>query len=208
MYRQIMITTNSRQSTTQAGVSLVELLVVIVIIGIVSAIAVMNRGQANEQFKRQNVSRELKVAFERARFDSVKRRAQSSPNDYRARVDVNSNSYTLTTFKDVAGTPTAQTVTTALPSGIAIARYDGGTLPLTVNFNMRGETGAGSVPQFRICNNACSGPFTNATSDIVIVTPTGTINLLAGGSGLPSFGLPGGTSVPTTSGVNPDAVLP
>ena len=59
----------------QAGISLVELLVVIVIIAIVASVALMRRGSANEQFQRQNASRELKTAFERARFDSVKRRA-------------------------------------------------------------------------------------------------------------------------------------
>ena len=52
----------------EAGFSLVEMIVVLVIIGIISTFAFMQRGSANEQFKRQNVARELKVAFERARF--------------------------------------------------------------------------------------------------------------------------------------------
>ena len=67
----------------QDGTTLVEALVVILIISIVAAMAIMNRGSADEQFKRQNLARELKVAFERARFDSVKRRAEGAT---RARV--------------------------------------------------------------------------------------------------------------------------
>ena len=50
----------------QHGVSLIETLVVVSIISIVSAIALMQRGSANNQFQRQNIARELKVAFERS----------------------------------------------------------------------------------------------------------------------------------------------
>ena len=71
---------NSLRSTfgEQSGLSLIELLVVMVIITIVASIALMQRGSANEQLKRQNAATQLKNAFERARFDSVKRRPDSA----------------------------------------------------------------------------------------------------------------------------------
>lgn len=196
----------------QRGVSLIEILVVIVIISIVSAIALMQQGSANTQFQRQNIARELKVAFERARFDSVKRRAQPPVNvgdpDPRARVVVNSNSFVLWTDVNANGIPEAgEAVTTALPTGVVNAKYGSGSLPLTVTFTMRGETTSSSAPQFYVCNGSCSSP-TNDNSNIVLVTPTGTVNLLAGGAGLPAFGVPSVNAIPTSSGINPDAVLP
>jgi hypothetical protein len=62
--------------------------VVISIIAIVAAIALMQRGNSNEQFKRQNITWGLKNAFERARFDSVKRRPENTGTDLYAFVKV------------------------------------------------------------------------------------------------------------------------
>jgi prepilin-type N-terminal cleavage/methylation domain-containing protein len=45
---------------SQSGVSLVELLVVMIIIALVASIAFMSRGSANEIFQRQNGSYQLK----------------------------------------------------------------------------------------------------------------------------------------------------
>src|SRR4029079_12806544 len=97
VFSQIWMTRGYPHTTDESGVTLIELLVVIVIIVIVCAIALMQRGSADAQFKRQNVARELKVAFERARFDSVKRRAQASP-EARVTVVVDTSSYALTTY--------------------------------------------------------------------------------------------------------------
>src|SRR5690606_12428047 len=93
-----------------AGFSFVELMVVIVIIVIVATLALMQRGSANEQFQRQNVARELKVALERARFDSVKRRALPP-----AKVEVRPDRFILTTYRIDAGAPVAENVETLLP---------------------------------------------------------------------------------------------
>ena len=69
-----------KSNSHQSGVTLVELLVVIVVISILAGFALLQRGNANEQLRRQNAAQQLKVAFERARFDSVKRRAECDPN--------------------------------------------------------------------------------------------------------------------------------
>jgi prepilin-type N-terminal cleavage/methylation domain-containing protein len=192
----------------QRGVSYVELLIVIVIIAIVVSLALMQRGSANEQFQRQNIARQLKVAFERARFDSVKRRSVggSAPQAY---VTVTPASFTLRTYNtDVNGAAVASDQVTSLPSGIVIGHYDGSALVShEVDFNMRGETPSSPAPQFFVCNNSCSSP-SNATANIVLVTPTGTVNLLPGGSTIPTFTSPTITNVSGGAGINPVIVAP
>ena len=191
----------------QSGVTVVELLVVIVVIAVIAGFALMQRGSTDVQLRRQNAAQQLKVAFERARFDSVKRR----PNDSStmAQVTVTPSSYTLRTYSnDANGVSVAHNQVTALPTDIVIARYDGTTLTsLGVTFNMRGETPASPAPQFYVCNASCSSP-SNANANIVVVTATGTVNLLPGGSGLPTFGVPTITNVSNSTGINPDTVLP
>jgi Tfp pilus assembly protein FimT len=201
----------------QAGISYVELLVVIVIIAIVASLALMQRGNANEQLQRQNVARELKVALERARFDSVKRRGEDgSANglpDLRAKVLVNTNSFQLTTYRDdVNGVAAAELQNYALPPGTSIQRFDGGVMPVEVFFNRRGEAtafagGSAVNPAFLSCNGPCLTQ-TPANSNIVLVTPTGTVNLLPGGTAIPSFAAPSVTTVAPGTGVNPDVILP
>ncbi len=190
----------------EAGVSYVELLVVIVVIAVVASLAIFGRGNANAQFQRQNAATELKVAFERARFDSVKRRAVEA-NTY-AGVLVAANSITLKTDTNGNGitTDAADSLTTNLPAGVVIERINGGTLPVTVNFNMRGETivPTGSV-QFRVCNLSCASP-TAANANLVIVTPTGTVNMLPGDAEPPTFTNPNLPAV--TTGIRTDVVLP
>lgn len=193
---------------SQSGVSMVELLVVMVIIAIVVSLALLNRGNANEQFQRQNASRLLKAAFERARFDSVKRRADGSSDRPFAYVQVRNDGFTLRTFNDdVNSNPIAKDESTTFSSGIVLAHYASGTIPMTVSFNRRGET-SGGVPQFYVCNIGCSSP-DNADADLIVVTLTGTVNLLGGGATIPSFSntsLAG--SVSDTASINDDVIIP
>ncbi len=195
----------------QDGVSYVELLVVIVIISIVASIAFMQRGSANAQFQRQNVARELKVALERARFDSVKRRADTAATQATVTINAN-NSFTLRVDKDQNGTlNTADDVTTASPANIVIAGSGGITLPVTVIYNQRGEASivGGGTPLFLVCNGTCpTFPGNSGNANIVLVTPTGTVNLLPGGSSLPSFTAPGVTALDGTLGINPLVKVP
>jgi prepilin-type N-terminal cleavage/methylation domain-containing protein len=206
------MTSYKNSARDEHGVSLIETLVVVSIILIVAALAFMQRGSANAQFQRQNVARELKVAFERARFDSVKRRAEGAGP---ATVIVGTNSYTLTTDLNQDGTfQAAEIVTTDLTGpNITIAGYTSMTLPVTVTFNKRGEAaaadGGGTVtPQFYVCNGTC--PQTPSTSDanIVLVTPTGTVNLLAGNATPPTFANANVTSIPANTGISNTVSLP
>jgi prepilin-type N-terminal cleavage/methylation domain-containing protein len=210
-----MFISDNLRSDRESGVTLVELLVVIVIIAIVAALALMQKGSADSQFKRQNVAQELKVAFERARFDSVKRRAQpaASPSpDTRAKVVVDTTSYALTTYPiNSSGTPTLTAQTTTVSGQNITIAGNSVALPYTVYYNQRGEavdSGGFSIsPSFLVCNFTCASP-TNANANLLIVTPTGTINLLPGGSTAPNFNAPTITNVSPTSGINNTARLP
>jgi prepilin-type N-terminal cleavage/methylation domain-containing protein len=207
--------TTDAKFRSEAGVSLVELLVVCVIIGIVASLAILRPGSANEKLRRQTVSGQLKSAFERARFDSVKRRAVNE--DQKAKVVVAGNRFTLFTDVNMNGviTDTVDSVLTTLPAGITIQRYDGaafGPSNETVAFNMRGEVPLSPAPQFIVCNGTCPAIefLTPAVADILLVTPTGTVSLLPGEPGaivpFTNPALNGSTSV--TDDINPDVTVP
>ena len=191
----------------QDGTTLVEVLVVVVIISIVAAFAIMNRGSANEQFKRQNVARELKVAFERARFDSVKRRAEGANQ---AHVVVDAGTYTLVTDVNQDGDtldPVDSLTTNFAGQNISISS-DGTSLPVTVTFDKRGETTYTDDPVFLVCNGSCTfSNDTSANANIVLVTPTGTVNLLPGGSTPPTFAAPNVSNVPGNTSIRSETTI-
>lgn len=198
----------------QHGVSLIETLVVVSIITVVASLALMQRGSANEQLQRQNVAGELKVAFERARFDSVKRRAEgATPGSFLpATVIVDTGSYTLNTDSDRNGTYETL-VTNFATQNITIAGYAAMTLPVTITFNQRGEPsavdGGGTVtPQFYVCNGTCPGTPTTADANVVLITATGTVNLLPGNATPPTFANANVTSITPTTGISNTVSLP
>jgi len=201
--------------SSEAGVTLVELMVVALIIIIVGTIAVLNAGTANARFQRQNATRQLKAALERARFDSVKRRAVN--DNQKASVTLSATSFILTTDVTLNGltTDSADAVITYADAGITFQRYDGAAFSASnekVAFNMRGEVPTSPAAQFLICNGTCPAvaSLTPNVADILIVTPTGTVNLLPGTpDALPTFTDPtlaGSTSA--TADINPDVTVP
>lgn len=176
----------------QQGLSLVELLVVMVIIALVATLAIFHRGNANEQFTRQNVAQELKVAFERARFDSVKRRADASATY--AYVELASTTFTLRVDRNQDGVLDASDDQVyPFPNGVVADGYNFSIgSGVKIEFNRRGEAtvvGGVNQPQFMVCNGAIcpDEPGDAATTNTVLVTPTGTVNLLAGGVAIPTF---------------------
>jgi prepilin-type N-terminal cleavage/methylation domain-containing protein len=200
--------------SNQKGFSLMELLMVTLIISIVAGIALMQLGSSKNQFQRQNVAQMLKSSIERARFDSVKRRVDILN---RAKVVVSATSFTLTIDANANGvtTDTDDSVTTSLAGqGISITG-SGMTFPVTVSFDRRGIATAvdGSSatvnPVFLVCNGTCSfATDTTSNSNIVLVTGTGTVNLLPGGSLIPSFATPAVTVVSPGDGVDEDVTIP
>lgn len=188
---------------SQKGFSLLELLIVVVIIGIVAVLAMTQFGKTQTRFQRQNIARELKVYLERARFDSVKRRA-SNPAA-RARVIITSaTAFNVTTDMNLNGTiDTADTRFMSL-NGRTDARITGSNLifPVTVSFDHRGQAravdgnNAEITPTFTICDADCTESTATAdNSTIITVTPTGTVAMLNGGSTLSNVNAPNVTTV-------------
>jgi len=200
----------TKKSGSERGATLIEVMVVLVIIIVLTTIALMKRGSSNDVLKRQNAAQQLKAAFERARFDSVKRRPDT--NAAQAKVAVSIWGYTLTTDLDLNGVLNGSDDrnTDIGSQNIAIKDYNGNILPITVYYNKRGEAvdinGNPISPVFYVCNITCNSPGAN-NANILLVTPTGTVNLLPGDSRLPVFGVPAINGVPTTTGINHDAVI-
>ena len=209
-----MTTTPRTSWSDERGLSAVEMIVVFAIIGVIASLAMMgSTGGANKQFQRQNVARELKVAFERARFDSVKRHAEGAGP---ATVIVNASTYTLKTDLNQNGVfeSSESVVSNFAGQDVTIAGYVSLSLPVTVSFNKRGEatavdsTNATVAPQFLVCNGTCAQTPTASDANIVLVTPTGTVNLLAGNATVPTFANPNVTNVSTTTGISNTVSLP
>lgn len=191
------------ESKSQKGFSLLELLIVIAIVAIIAVMAMTQFGRTETRIQRQNIARELKIYLERARFDSVKRRAMNAADQARV-VITSATAFNVTTDMNLNGTiDTADTRFISL-NARTDARITGTNLifPITIRFDHRGQAFAvnGSnteiTPTFTICDANCTVSTANANNSTVItVTPTGTVAMLNGGSTLSNISAPNVTTV-------------
>lgn len=177
---------NSRQS----GFSLIELLIVLVILGILTAIALANFSEAKVDLQRQAITRELKVYLERARFDSVKRRASivaeqanlvlTGPSSFSAQIDFNEDrTLSPAEVRVVDFTQRAQTQIVVSNTGL--------NYPITIRFNQRGHaiatdnSGATFDPVvFTICSSSnCTA--TSPDRTVIALSTSGTVAVLRDG---------------------------
>jgi len=174
------------RSNRQDGFSVIELLIVIFIIGVLTALAYMRMGDSKVDFERQRMSRELKINLERARFDSVRRRATTEnemgrvvltgPTAFRVQLDYNRTTNTFNEDRVVDFTQRSNSV---------IQVSDTLNYPVSVLFDWRGyiiaRDGAGNTINpviFTICNDcATASPDTTRIS----VSPSGTVAVLRQG---------------------------
>jgi len=174
------------------GFSLIELLIILVIVGILTTFAVISFRGATTDFERQRIVREFKIYLERARFDSVKRRADTAAS--MARVTLNGQtSFTASIDFDNNGildlANETRVVNFSTRSNTRIELSDA-TLdyPVTLRFNQRGHiisrdaSGNDVDPLFTICSN-CSAASPDET--VISVSTTGTVAILRDGQ-LPS----------------------
>ncbi len=207
-----------KNMSSQGGFSLLELLVILVIASIIAVFALTSLGRANENLDRQNLARHFKISLERARFDSVKRRATSTSGPTAmARVKIlNDTSFTVTTDLNqngAIGDGEFRTVSFSDRNGIKLLVDSGVTYPITIYFDRRGHSitvdGSGNpASKFIFCARGCTFlSANNSNSNQILVSPTGTVAMMGGDDSMISISDPSVTTVPNTSGVNPDVAV-
>lgn len=195
----------------QSGVSVIEVLIVLAIMAIIVGFAVAQFGNAKENFKRQNIARELKVNLERARFDSVKRRPDATNVDNMSKVVIDSPT-SFTTYLDfdqdgVISSDENRVIDFSFVEGVRIV---GNNLnfPVTVRFDRRGHitrdaSGNEVFPAFTVCDKGCTyETATGSNSSTILVSQTGTVTMTGGGEDDPVFNAPPMTSVGACEKIN------
>lgn len=165
-----------RKTNGESGFSMVELMVVLVILAVLTTLAVLQFRTSKVDLERQAIAREFKVYLERARFDSVKRRADDS------RVTLTSAT-SFTAQLDFDGNGTVQshevrTVDFTQKSRTLILVSDTFNFPLEIRFDRRGHVqavdGLGNAvnPVFTICSDCTT---TSPDRTVLSVSTTGTV---------------------------------
>jgi prepilin-type N-terminal cleavage/methylation domain-containing protein len=190
---------------SQNGFSIIEMLIVFVILAILTTFAVMQLGRSKVDLQRQRIAREFKVYLERARFDSVKRRAVdvnemsritlNNPSSFTATIDFNGNG-------KIDGSDT-QRVDFTQRSDTQILASDTFNYPVTISFNQRGHVTATDRlnnvvnPVFTICSNNCSDTSqSNKELSVISVSATGTVAALKNGQDISTLPTPVVTNSP------------
>lgn len=171
----------------QEGFSVTEMIIVLVVLAIVTTFAIMQLGRSKVDLQRQQIAREFKVYLERARFDSVKRRAANSADMSKIVLNSSSSFTAIIDFNEsgkIDSTDVRQ-VDFSQRSSAKILVSDVFNYPVTISFNQRGHItvldGLNNEinPVFTICSNNCSDISTNNNElSVISVSTTGTIAIL------------------------------
>lgn len=177
----------TNQFKSQGGFSIIEMIIVLVVLAIVTTFAIMQLGRSKVDLQRQRIAREFKVYLERARFDSVKRRAVNAAD--MSKIVLNSaSSFTATIDFNENGTidsTDTREVDFSQRSNTRILVSDVFNYPVTISFNQRGHITAVDAsnntinPVFTICSNNCSDTSQNNSElSVISISTTGTIAIL------------------------------
>jgi prepilin-type N-terminal cleavage/methylation domain-containing protein len=172
-------TMNVIEKKAQAGFSLVEMTIVLTVIAVLTTFALLQFRTSKVDLERQAIAREFKVYLERARFDSVRRRAEGA--DQATLTLTSASSFTVRMDFDGDGdlaAHEARIVDFSQKSQTLILVSDSFNYPLQIRFDRRGHVqtadGLGNEvdPVFTICSNC-----TDADPDrsVLTVSATGTV---------------------------------
>jgi prepilin-type N-terminal cleavage/methylation domain-containing protein len=202
---------NAISKRKDGGFSLIELLIVLVIIGIVVTFAILALGSSTTVIERQAIAKEFKVALERSRFDSVKRRPATCAE--MARVEIlSATSFRYITDTNQDGTlqpdSEARLVDFGAYSQVGIVDDPAPTFPIVIRFDKRGNTTSGpcgtetaAATPTHFCELPCTTRDSSNSSSIY-VSPTGTVAFLNGGDTIGTFIPPTVSNVATGAGIN------
>jgi len=186
--------TTEKRAGDDRGVSIVELILVVMVIGVMSAFALIQVQSARSSMRVQNSVRQLSSYMEKARVDAVRRHDEASvtfnsPTTYTVKMDFNNSGH-------------ADTRTFSFQDGVKLASSD---LP-NVTFNWRGRTrssGTSCVTTFSVAEGdkglsvdvSGSGDVTveNQQPDLPNVTYN---NTLTSSDGINGRAVVGGTLTP------------
>lgn len=127
---------NENRRRRERGISIVEMLIVVAMIGIVTAFAVMQISGAQRAMRLTNSAREFMGWLEKARVDSVRRNPLKK--EEMARVEITAaNSYTVYIDQNGDGTlDPGRTVTIPASQGVS---FSGINVPQVIRYNWRGR---------------------------------------------------------------------
>jgi len=194
------------RTDAQRGFSIIEVVIVLTVTGILMTIAVITFGGAKVDLQRQSIAREFKNYLERARFDSVKRRAAATA-DQANLVLTSSRAFTAHLDFDedrVLRTNEVRVVDFTQRAATQIFVSDAGlNYPVTIRFDQRGHAtatdslGAAISPiTFTICSSSNCSP-TSPDRTIISLSPSGTVAILRNGQSVLTNPTPSiGNSVP------------
>ena len=125
-----------KKLSNAAGVSVLELLIVITMLAVITGFALMRIVRARQVMIRANAAQELMAYLEKARLDSVRRHPNTTAQMAQVSI-VNATFYSVAFDSDGNGTLDApKVISLPVNSGLQFS----GTFPRTIYFNWRGRT--------------------------------------------------------------------
>ena len=180
-----------KANSPDAGYSFIDLIIVLLVVGILVTIAIPQLNKTNSALIRQNIAREFKTYLDRARFDSIKRHAQSS-NQMAGVTINNANSFSLLSDFNSDGMLQPGEIRNFIfgeKDGIQIIDKDL-VFPVRIAFNYRGQVSVFDgnnkeiTPNFTFCEKNCSSQNPNSTNSTTILISKAGNSIVYNGSSL------------------------
>jgi prepilin-type N-terminal cleavage/methylation domain-containing protein len=126
---------STTRSASDAGFTVIDLLIVVAIVGVVASFALVQTTRARKNIARANEARKFAAYLDKSRLDSIRRRATDTAQMGRVTI-VNSSSYSVLMDSDGDGVVDVNVVSMPIDSNVTF----NAPFPRTIFFNWRGRT--------------------------------------------------------------------